>query len=247
MARYKVILAYDGTGFSGFQRQANARTVQAEVERVLRKLGWRGRSLAAAGRTDSGVHALGQVVAFDLDWQHSPADLLNAMNTRLPSDVAVRSIEIAGSDFHPRFSALSRIYRYSLFCDPVHQPVRERFSWRVWPPVQASGLESAARLILGEHDFRSFGRAPREESGTIRLVKNAEWRQRGDEYLFEIEANAFLYRMVRRLVAVQVKISQGDLDLGAMYSYLHEPRKRPIQGLAPPHGLMLYKVIYDDQ
>lgn len=245
MALYKVILAYDGTGFSGFQRQANARTVQAEIEKVLRTLGWQGRSLAAAGRTDAGVHALGQVVAFDLDWRHSEADLLNAMNASLPTDIAVRSIEIVGSDFHPRFSALSRIYRYSLFCDPVRQPIRERFSWRVWPPLQATRLESAARLIIGEHDFKSFGRAPREEGGTVRLVIKAEWKQFDDGFIFEIEANAFLHRMVRRLVAVQVRIGQGELDLEVLYSYVHEPRKRPIQGLAPPHGLTLYRVVYD--
>lgn len=247
MARYKVILAYDGTNFSGFQRQSNARTVQAELEVVLRALGWQGKALSAAGRTDSGVHALGQVIAFDLNWRHSEVDLLNAMNARLSRDISVRSIETVRPDFHPRFSATSRVYRYSLFCDPIRQPIRERYSWRVWPPVQISGLEDAARLLIGEHDFKSFGRAPWKEGSTIRQVRKAEWSLRDDEFLFEIEANAFLHRMVRRLVAVQVMVCQGKLDLGELRSYLDEPRQEPVQGLAPPNGLVLYKVAYDNR
>ncbi len=246
MARYKVILAYDGTGFSGFQRQKNARTIQAELEAVLRALGWQGTTLAAAGRTDSGVHALGQVIAFDLEWRHSEADLLNAMNARLSQDISVRSIETVKPDFHPRYSAIARIYRYSLFCDPVRQPLRERYSWRVWPPVQIAELEDAARLLIGTHDFKSFGSAPHKKGSTIRQVRTAYWRQSDDEFLFEIEANAFLHRMVRRLVAVQIMVGQGRLELEEMKSYLDEPRDRPIQGLAPPHGLTLYKVIYDN-
>lgn len=247
MARYKVILAYDGTGFSGFQRQVNARTVQAELEKVLRTLGWHGRAVMAAGRTDTGVHALGQVVAFDLVWQHPVEDLLSAMNSGLSPDISVRSIEAVEPDFHPRYSAISRIYRYSLFCDPIRQPLQERFSWRVWPAVQRTRLEKAAHLLVGEHDFRSFGRAPRSGGSTVRYVKRAEWKQVDNEFSFEIEANAFLHRMVRRLVAFQVQVGQGLLALEDLRRSLQSPRSTPVQGLAPAHGLTLVKVVYADR
>lgn len=114
--RYQVILAYDGTGFKGFQKQARTRTVQLVVEEALRKIGWQGKSVLGAGRTDTGVHALGQVVAFDLDWSHGTQDLLNALNANLPPDVSARDVRVVAPDFHPRFDASSRSYRYNLFC-----------------------------------------------------------------------------------------------------------------------------------
>ena len=140
MARYQVILAYDGTGFVGSQRQAKKsdglslsklRTVQGELEKALRKLGWVGRSVLLAGRTDSGVHAVGQVASFDLDWQHADGDLLRALNANLPADVAARDVRIAPPKFHPRFDATSRRYRYRLFCQQVRDPSREKSAWRL--------------------------------------------------------------------------------------------------------------------
>ncbi len=117
MARYQVILAYDGTHFVGFQRQGRSRTVQGVVEAALRQLGWQGRAILSAGRTDTGVHAAGQVIAFDLDWTHPEKELGRAINANLPQDVAVRSVAPASPDFHPRFDATARRYRYHLFCD----------------------------------------------------------------------------------------------------------------------------------
>ena len=119
MARYKLILAYDGIAFAGSQRQAKQRTVQGELESALREIGWPGRSVTLAGRTDTGVHASGQVAAFDLDWPHSLDKLRNALNASLSGDMAVSDVEIARDDFHPRFDATSRRYRYRLFCGRV--------------------------------------------------------------------------------------------------------------------------------
>ncbi len=146
MARYQVILAYDGTDFSGFQRQAKARTVQGVVEEALRRLNWRGRAILSAGRTDAGVHASGQAIVFDLDWNHTPEELMRALNTHLPGDVAVRAINQVSPRFQPRYQAISRRYCYHIFCDPVRDPLRERYAWRVWPPVDLSMLEQAAQL-----------------------------------------------------------------------------------------------------
>ena len=216
MARYQVILAYDGTQYLGSQKQADSRTVQSELEKALRKLGWSGRSVLLAGRTDTGVHASGQVAAFDLDWQHAESDLLNALNANLPRDMAAREVRIALPKFHPRFDATSRRYHYRLFCQPVRDPLHEKCAWRVWPQVDGETLNAAALLFVGQHDFAAYGTPPRAGSSTLRTVMNAYWQARDDEWHFEVQANAFLYRMVRRLVFVQVAVAQGKISVEAV-------------------------------
>jgi tRNA pseudouridine38-40 synthase len=247
VARYQGILAYDGTGFAGFQRQRRnqARTVQSVFEDALRQLGWQGRAILGAGRTDSGVHASGQVVAFDLDWSHSLQDLQAALNRYLPPDAAVRGIALAGSDFHPRYDAVARRYRYRIFCEPWRDPLRERYAWRVWPALDLEALQAAARALVGVHDFAAFGTPPRKESSSIRYVSRAEWFGQGSDLEFEVQANAFLYHMVRRLVFVQVAVGQGRLDLDSLRAGLHSPAAM-FQGLAPPQGLTLVQVLYGE-
>ena len=250
MARYQVILAYDGTEFVGSQRQAKkSRTVQGELEKALRKLGWSGRSALLAGRTDTGVHAAGQVVSFELDWQHTDGDLLRALNANLPADMAVRDVNIAPADFHPRFDAISRRYRYHLFCEPVRDPLREKFAWRVWPEIDGNLLQKAAPLFVGQHDFASYGTPPRAGSSTVRTVMNSSWQQVDDEWHYEVQANAFLYRMVRRLVFVQVAVAQGKISVDAVAGSLAEQAKSRERselpsGLAPADGLTLVEVTY---
>jgi tRNA pseudouridine38-40 synthase len=249
MARYQIILAYDGTGFVGSQRQVKSRTVQSELEKALHKLGWTGRSVLLAGRTDTGVHASGQVASFDLDWAHAEGDLLRALNANLPADMAARDVRIALSEFHPRFDATSRRYLYRLFCQQVRDPLREKFAWRVWPQVNGEMLKTAAALFIGQHDFASYGTPPRAGSGTMRTVMNAFWQAKNDEWHFEVQANAFLYRMVRRLVFVQVAVAQGKISVEAVARSLAgqaegvERGELPA-GLAPAHGLMLVEVTY---
>lgn len=246
MARYQVTLAYDGSRFRGSQRQAGTRTVQGELEKALCKLGWTGGSVLMAGRTDTGVHAAGQVAAFDLDWQHPEGELVRALNANLPDDLAVRSLRAAARDFHPRFDALTRCYRYRLFCSPVRDPLREKQAWRVWPEVGASGLQAAARVFPGRHDFAAFGSPTRLKGTTVRTIQEAAWSLQGDEWQFEVRADAFLYRMVRRLVYVQVAVSQGRCTVESLVGALDAPalgRDLPA-GLAPAHGLTLLEVTY---
>ena len=253
MARYQIILAYDGTQFLGSQRQADSRTVQGELERALRKLGWEGRTVTLAGRTDTGTHASGQVAAFDFDWRHAPEALHKALNTHLPHDMAVREIKVAGDAFHPRFDASSRRYRYRLFCDGVRDPLRERYTWRVWPAV--TDLTPLAAIWPGRHDFAAFGTPLKPEGSTVRCVLASEWQKRGDEWIFEIQADAFLYRMVRRLVYVQVAVGQGRLPAETLIRALEtgsgsarETRNEPQipASLAPASGLTLVEVRYDN-
>jgi tRNA pseudouridine38-40 synthase len=251
LVRYQVILAYDGTDFYGFQRQASGRkgrTVQGALEAALHQIGWQGRSILAAGRTDSGVHASGQVVAFDLEWAHSPEALQAALNANLPEDVAVRAVRIAIEDFHPRYDALARCYRYRIFCQAGRDPLRERYAWRVWPAVELAGLQQAASTLVGRHDFGAFGTPPRAGGATVRNVTRAGWFQEQAELVFEIVADAFLYRMVRRLVSFQVAIGQGVLEAGTLRQCLEAAAKSTppslVQWLAPPQGLILVEVFY---
>jgi len=254
MVRYKLTLAYDGSGFVGSQRQASTktRTVQGELEKALQKLGWSGRSVIMSGRTDTGVHATGQVASVDLDWSHTDDKLVRALNSLLPADVAVRSIQVVDAKFHPRFDATARLYRYRLFCQSLRDPMRERFDWRVWPAINTDVLAKTAKLFLGTHDFSAFGSPTTPKGTTVRTVMKAEWQQVSEDgWHFEVQADAFLYRMVRRLVFVQVAVAQGITSVEAVANSLAKPlpaetRSGLPSGLAPAHGLTLVEVKYKE-
>ena len=251
MARYQLTLIYDGTDFFGSQRQAKRRTVQGELEEALCQLGWTGRSVLMSGRTDTGVHATGQGAACDLDWSHSDGELVRALNAVLPADIAVHNARMVPPTFHPRFDALSRRYRYRLFCHPLRDPIRERVVWRLWPTVSGDMLSEIARLFLGTHDFSAFGSPTTPGGGTVRTVMKAEWSQaEKDEWHFEVQADAFLYRMVRRLVFVQVAVAQGKVSAETVARSLAGKalagNDRLPGGLAPAHGLTLIEVAYPD-
>jgi tRNA pseudouridine38-40 synthase len=245
MARYQIILAYDGTEFLGFQRQGKGgRTVQLEVEDALRQLNWQGKSILSAGRTDCGVHAAGQVIAFDLDWKHSPQELGQALNAKLPADIAVQEVLPVQDDFHPRYDAVKRLYRYEIYCGQYRNPLRDRFCWQVLPEPNLLVMNEAACELIGIHDFAAFGTPPRTGGSTIRCVYQANWSQAEENcYQFFIAANAFLYHMVRRSVYLLVKIGQGRLKLSELLEAVNEQKKLN-PGIAPAHGLSLQKVWY---
>lgn len=244
--KYKAILAYDGTDFHGFQRQGDRRrTVQGVIEDSLKHLDWEGPTIWAAGRTDAGVHASGQVIAFELDWNHSPAELLRAVNTRLPADAVAREMEQTSSEFHPRYDASSRTYIYRYFASKVSDPLRARYVYRVWPEPEVKQMAAAAQAMIGEHDFSGFGTAPRPGGDTSRTVLAAETHAAGDEILFKIEANAFLYRMVRKLAEALLGIGQGKISIDELDDYLNEPTARWTGKLSPARGLCLAEVKYD--
>ena len=253
MERYQVILAYDGSHYKGFQRQAKALSVQGVVEDALRKLGWQGKSILAAGRTDTGVHATGQVIAFELDWKHALHDLQTALNSHLPADIVAREVHQVPDSFHPRRDASWRRYHYRIYCQAVRQPLLEPYAWRVWPAAKLADLQSAALPLVGTHDFGAFGTPPQAGGHTVRVVLEAGWKDEPPYLLFEITAQAFLYHMVRRIVFRQVKIAQGELslddlqhtlDAGAGLTIEHTRPDRLVHGLAPARGLVLAEVHY---
>jgi len=251
MARYQVILAYDGTAYCGFQRQVHSQTVQAVVEQALRCIGWRGRTILAAGRTDTGVHATGQVVAFDLEWNHSEQDLLAALNANLPHDVAGSSVRMVTAKFHPRYDAVTRLYRYRIYCQPTRDPLLDRYAWHVWPELDLKSMQAGAGYVLGTHDFAAFGNPPRKGGSTIRRVTKANWEpilSDNPDVLrleFEIAADGFLNRMVRRLVYLQVEIGHCRQAPEVVSKYLKAPSRIMVTGQAPPNGLTLVEVTYE--
>jgi tRNA pseudouridine38-40 synthase len=249
MARYQVILAYDGTDFLGFQRQEpETRTVQRDTEDALRCLGWQGHTILASGRTDTGVHASGQVIAFDLDWKHPVEALERALNANLPDDIAVSRVRETSADFHPRYDARFRTYEYTIYSEPYRNPLRDRYAWHVWPPVELNLLKQAAALLPGTHDFVMMGTPPPKKGGsTVRTIYQAAWQQiQAGGMRFEITANAFLYHMVRRLVFLTVMVAAGRLDLEGLSDGLQAVQPQ-IPGLAPPQGLVLKKVRFKDE
>ena len=243
MAHYKLILAYDGTLYSGFQRQAIKNSVQATFEEALRELGWQGRAVIPSGRTDSGVHALGQVVSFSFDWRHSDFALMSALNANLPDDLSVQAVERVGETFHPRYDALKRTYRYQLYSRPTRDPLVDHFAWRLDTLPDLEKMNRAAEELIGEHDFSAFGKALTETGTTTREIFEAKWQRNEIGMVFWITGNAFLYHMVRRIVWVLVKIGLGNLPEETVRVGL-ETGSTGIVALAPARGLTLIKVVY---
>jgi len=239
----RATVAYDGTDFSGFQIQASGRTVQGVLEEGLKALTQEDIRVVGAGRTDSGVHALGQVVSFCTGWCHSIEDLERGWNAVLPRDVAVRDVGGVERWFHPRFDARSRVYRYTIWVDRVRNPLVRRTSHWVQHPLDVAAMEEASRLLLGEHDFATFG-APPQGSNTIRRVLQASWTRQDSTLYLDIEANAFLYRMVRSIVGTLLQVGTGDLSVG-QFASLFGAADRSLSGpTAAANGLCLMAVKY---
>lgn len=250
------LVAYDGTRYSGFQRQPAERgpTIQGEIEAALRRVTGVETSITGAGRTDSGVHATGQVVHFQSEARLETEAWRRALNAHLPPDIAIREARATGDGFHARKSALSRRYRYWVFVDPTRDPLRERFAWRSSHPLDVAAMADAAALLLGERDFGAFGSSPRDNRAegyrghTVRrltLARCVADPTGGPRTIaFDFAANAFLTGMVRRLVGTLAQVGAGRLNVDGLVAAL-ESRERSRAGpLAPPHGLCFVGVDY---
>jgi tRNA pseudouridine38-40 synthase len=249
--RYRAVVAYDGTDYFGFQRQASAPTIQGTIEAALLQVTRQPATILGAGRTDAGVHATGQVIAFDVEWKHPPRDLERALNATLPNAIAVRTLEVADRAFHPRFDARSRLYEYTLYAAPVRQPLRERFGWHLYTreALDIEAMQRAASSLMGVHDFATFGRPPQGESTTREVLRSelslmAQPDPETQVVRYVIEANAFLYRMVRRIVGALAQVGGGKLSPEAFEAALQAADETCLNHMASASGLCLAKVSY---
>ena len=245
---YRAVVEYDGTEMLGFQIQSQGRTVQGEIEIVLQRLTGAPVRVTGAGRTDAGVHAQGQVVAFRAPWKHSLADLHRAVNALLPEDIAFRSLDHAPHRFHPRFSAIRRCYRYQIGQWPGHSPLRSRYVWELVPELDIDAMQQAADTLIGTQDFATFGQPPQGEV-TLRHIFSADWQLEPPYLYFDLCANAFLRRMVRTITTALVQVGQGQRppeDLPALIAAKDRSLAPPP---APAKGLILTQVFYpaDDE
>lgn len=245
MARYSALIEYDGTDYFGFQRQiAKFATIQGEIERVITKLIGSPIYITGAGRTDTGVHASGQVISFTTEWHHGAEALKRALNAKLPDDIAILELIEVADQFHPRYDARRRAYRYCVLNRAVRSPIHRRYSWHVRKPLKIERMNEAASLLLGVHDFATFGVAPQGRI-TIREIFTAQWQQEKVFLVFSITANAFLYRMVRSLVGSLVAVGLQNWhvsDFEAAFKACDRNKSAPT---APPQGLFLAAVDYD--
>ncbi|MBN1180413.1 MAG: tRNA pseudouridine(38-40) synthase TruA [Anaerolineae bacterium] len=241
--RVRAVVAYDGTDYQGFQRQASAPTVQGTLEAALAQVTGETIGLLPAGRTDTGVHAEGQVIAFDTEWRHPLATLQRALNAVLPPDVAVRDVAAADARFHPRYDARSRRYRYTIYRHPTRSPLVRRTSLHVAAALDLAAMEAAARMLVGWHDFAAFGTPPKGDN-TVREVMQATWHSDPPWLFFNIEANAFLYRMVRRIVGTLLQVGLGRMTVAEFQDVLAARGRLQSGPAAPPHGLCLVEVKY---
>jgi tRNA pseudouridine38-40 synthase len=246
--RYRATLAYDGSAYLGFQRQAgDSPTIQAALERAIVAVTGQEARVLGAGRTDAGVHASGQVIAFDVVWRHGAEALMRALNAALPDDIALLDIALAAPDFHPRFDARSRVYRYVVYQSPQRHPLLRQHTWHVREALDGAALNTAAARLLGRHDFAAFGRPPQGEN-TVREVYRSVWTlseaERGRLWTYQIEANAFLQHMVRRIVGMLVTVGRGDLTVEGFEAVLRGADLAAARVLAPPQGLTLAAVRY---
>jgi len=237
------VVEYDGTDYLGFQVQAQGRTIQGEIERALALITQERGRIVGAGRTDTGVHAQGQVIAFSTAWRHPVEELQRALNAVLPRDIAVRELRSVARGFHPRFDAVSREYRYTILSQPLRSPLARRFVHHFPHPLDVSAMNEAAGVLMGSHDFASFGRAPQGDN-TVREVYQAQWTPERPFVYFDIVANAFLYRMVRSLVGTLLLVGTGELSLAGFEEILRSADRNRAGQAAPAHGLCLIRISY---
>ncbi len=250
MRRYRAVVAYDGTAYLGFQRQAHVPTIQGTLEQALARITGTPTTIIGAGRTDTGVHARGQVIAFTINWSHSDADLLRALNAVLPQDIALQTLATCAETFHPRFDATSRVYEYTLLNAPQRQPLWQRQAWWVQTPLNVAAMQDAAALLLGAHDFATFGQPP-YGSSTVRELFVSHWtisaEDAGQRAVYRIEGTAFLQHMVRRIVGMLVEVGRGLRSVQQFEQAFRAADLAQAGMLAPPQGLVLHAVYYAER
>jgi tRNA pseudouridine38-40 synthase len=248
MTKYAAVVQYDGTNYHGWQLQTGVPTIQGSMEHALEKICRTLIRVHGAGRTDSGVHSLGQVAHFSVDWKNKTHDLRRALNALLPPDVAIVALMEASQDFHSRYLAKSKTYVYRILNQPLRSPLQRLYSWHIPIGLDEKAIRQSLVYLKGEHDFAAFGSATDGTPSTVRKVLDASWEETGSKnlYRFTIIGTGFLRYMVRSIVGTLAEIGRGKRSSEAMKLIL-ESRDRSMSGpTAPPHGLFLESVDYGD-
>jgi len=247
ITRVRIDLAYRGSAFHGFAANPDVPSVAAKLTESIEKVLRHPVSLLVAGRTDRGVHATGQVVSFSTSAAHfDPKKLKAALNKLCAPDIAIQAVTSVDDNFHARFSATGRRYRYRLLVSDVSDPLRADVVWWVPPPVSVDLLNEVAPKFVGSHDFSGFCRRPKRQpdADLTRAVSEAIWNEVGDELHFVISANAFCHQMVRSIVSTSVEIARGRIKRDVVDRLLETGNRSLAPEVGPPHGLALEAVLY---
>lgn len=245
MRRIHLIVEYDGTDYAGWQRQANAMTVQERLERAVAKLTGERVCVSGASRTDAGVHALGQSAHFDTE-SRIPADKFSfALNTLLPPDIRVVNSEEVGPDFHARFSGRGKRYRYLIWAAPHAGALNRHTHAHVIYPLDLEKMRAEAADLVGIHNFAAFAASGSVVRDTVRTIYRAELVQNGHELALTVEGNGFLYNMVRIIAGTLIGVGSGKLERGAFARAMQSLNRLDLGVTAPAHGLTLMEVFYD--
>jgi len=249
MRTIKLTISYDGTKYSGWQIQKNSPSVQETLEKAVKKVFKKTHKVHGSGRTDSGVHAKGQVAHFKISEDLPVSGIRAALNGRLPKDVAVTGVEEVPHDFHSRFSVKSKIYRYHILNFETPDPFLEKYAWRVSYKLNTALMRREAAVLEGRHDFKSFqasdsSRIPSNIRGSIRKIFRIKIKKKNHDIVIEIEGDGFLYNMVRNIAGTLVDIGRGYLPPGSMKKILKAKDRTQAGPTAPAKGLFLVKVKY---
>jgi tRNA pseudouridine38-40 synthase len=246
MKNFKLIIEYDGTNYHGWQRQAAEPTVQAEIEQALSAMTRSDITLIGAGRTDAGVHALGQAAHFRCETRLDPEAILKGLNSLLPPDIVICDCRLVAEDFHARFDAQSKIYRYRILNRAARAAVGRSYSWFIHRPLDVRAMQQAAQFIVGRHDFKAFESSGSPRAHTVRHVLAAEWIEAQEQGLltFQIEADGFLRCMVRNIVGTLVATGLGKIPPADVATILASRDRRRAGATAPPQGLFMVAVNY---
>ena len=237
--RVRLTVAYDGTNYHGWQLQPNGVTIESELNRCLSELLGEEIQVIGASRTDSGVHALGNVAVFDTT-ARMPADkMVYALNQRLPEDIRIQKSEEVPADWHPRHTASRKTYEYRIYCAKFPMPVKRLYSYFTYHELDVSSMQEAAVYLVGEHDFKSFCQTGAQVLTTVRTIHSLEVRQEGSEIIIRVCGNGFLYNMVRIIAGTLMEVGQGRKLPRDMIRILEAKDRSAAGPTAPPQGLML--------
>jgi tRNA pseudouridine38-40 synthase len=243
--RYKIVIAYDGTAYAGWQVQPGRRTIQGEIEHALQQITGSHVRVESSGRTDRGVHARGQVAHFDLPSAMPPAKLLIGINSFLDDDIRIMRAAQAPSDFHARFSATGKEYRYFIRNEPVRDPFARAYAAWMYGTLDVPAMQQAAKVLEGRHDFAAFAANPkREVDGTVRCLYELRVTQRSADIMIRAKGDGFLYKMVRSLAGFLIRVGRGELKPEMAHTILASKLRTARVPTAMPEGLFLWKVYY---